>query len=533
MLHSYLTNNNTSSNNFYKKKNSFSNSHSITKIINRNRTVSNSKIRFSRKNNSNFEKTNFIKQRINSGNILNNFEINKQIENKKQSSSFYNSNANYSSYNHSFLNENNNDNSIFKIQEKNKILNHSQINNNLNLKGNNILNNSNEKNKMKRKKILLENDYQNQSFNMNTFTENNLKNYNKKVNNIEIENNNIKKIFKHTLVNSGSMFNINTNNIKEQPLKLYKGNSISNHINLNIKTEQNNQSKFSNSLINNKSSLNINNNNINNTFNNLLVSNKNTFNISINEQLSKEINEIELNLEKNLLENITNSKSKKYNTIKHAFEDLLKLLQCNNKQNNSLNSLLQKIIIGYHEVVTTFSVENRELKQMNILLNEKNEKMEKTVLETMDKMNEKKKEVDFLKKKISTLSLDTTESNTNYIVNSNDLENTNNKFKNNTINNNIKISINNINNNNIINNNSKLNKNNTLIPNLISFDKGIYNEKIYQINKNNLDDLEALYFFDKIKIKNQRSSSSHNIPYLNLKKNETNFGIKLNKSLNI
>ena len=533
MLHSYLNNNNTSSNNFYKKKNSFSNSHSITKIINRNRTVSNSKIRFSRNNNSNFEKTNLIKQRIRSGNKLNNLEINKQIENKKQSSSFYNSNINYLSYNHSFLNENNNNNSIFINQEKNKNLNHSQINDIFNLKGNNLLNNSNENNKIKRKKFLLENDFQNQSFNINVLTENNIKNYNKKVNNIEIENNNIQKIFKHTLVNSGSMFNINNNNMKEQPLKLYKGNTTSKFTNLDIKTEQNNQSKFSNSLINNKSSLNINNNNINNTFNNLLVSNKNTFNISTKEQLSKEINEIELNLEKNLLENNTNSKSKKYNTIKHAFEDLLKLLQCNNKQNNSLNNLLQKLIIGYHEVVTSFSIENRELKQMNVLLNEKNEKMEKSFLETMNKMNEKIKEVDFLKKKISTLSLDTTESNTNHVMNSNDIENNNNKFKNNTINNNIKISINNYNNNNIINNNIKLNKNNKLIPNLKSFDKEIYNEKIYQINKNNLDDLEALYFFDKIKIKNQRSSSSHNIPYLKLKKDEKNFAIKLNKSLNI
>ena len=117
MLHSYLNNNNTSSNNFYKKKNSFSNSHSITKIINRNRTVSNSKIRFSRNNNSNFEKTNLIKQRIHSGNKLNNFEINKQIENKKQSSSFYNSNVNYSIYIYSFLNENNN-NSVLLNQEK-------------------------------------------------------------------------------------------------------------------------------------------------------------------------------------------------------------------------------------------------------------------------------------------------------------------------------------------------------------------------------------------------------------------------------
>ena len=74
----------------------------------------------------------------------------------------------------------------------------------------------------------------------------------------------------------------------------------------------------------------------------------------------------------------------------------------------------------------------------------------------MNKMNEK--EVDLLKKKISTLSLDTTESNTNHIINSNDIENNNNKFKINTFNNCIKVSINNINNTYIINNNIKLKK---------------------------------------------------------------------------
>ena len=61
MLHSYLTNNNTSSNNFYKKKNLFSYAHSITKMINKNRIVNNSKIYFSSNKNLNFEKTNPIK----------------------------------------------------------------------------------------------------------------------------------------------------------------------------------------------------------------------------------------------------------------------------------------------------------------------------------------------------------------------------------------------------------------------------------------------------------------------------------------
>ena len=64
-------------------------------------------------------------------------------------------------------------------------------------------------------------------------------------------------------------------------------------------------------------------------------------------------------------------------------------------------------------------------------------------------MNEKKREIDFLKRKILTMSLDT-ESNTNHIITSNDSNNIN------------------------------------------LFDKGSENEKIYNINKNNLDDLEAL-----------------------------------------
>ena len=89
-------------------------------------------------------------------------------------------------------------------------------------------------------------------------------------------------------------------------------------------------------------------------------------------------------------------------------------------------------------------------------------------------MNEKKREIDFLKRKISTMSLDT-ESNTNHIITSNDSNNIN------------------------------------------LFDKGSENEKIYNINKNNLDDLEALYFFDKINLNHKRSFSP-NVPFIKLKK---------------
>jgi hypothetical protein len=48
------------------------------------------------------------------------------------------------------------------------------------------------------------------------------------------------------------------------------------------------------------------------------------------------------------------------------------------------------------------------------------------------------------------------------------------------------------------------------------------NGKIYNLNKNNLNDLDALYFFDKIKMAPQRSYSEIGIPDLNLVKKKNN-----------
>ena len=479
MLNSYLSNNSSGFNLYKKKSPSFINSHSSSKIMNRNKSIGNNKEKDSKNKILIPQKQSFIKQKNYSSNKLNHSEINtnKQIKFKKQaSSSFYNTKMNYSTFDNSFLNDKNNSVSI--CQDKYKIFNNSQTNENK----------ETFDQKFKRKKIfsVFTNDLiQNESLGKNTTTDNKFQNYNK-LNDIDIDTkeNNFKKLLKNTLMNSGSMFNINNNTMKEQPLKLYKENTINNNDN-NIsyfQTDQNNQKKFSSSLINNPISTNLKNNNNNNLSISINSSNKNIFNKAAKEEFSQKINDIQINLEKNLIENTTNSKSKKYNTIKHAFEDLLVLLQ-NKKPNHTLNNLLQKLLIGYHEVVSSFSLENRELKQMNMLLKEKNEKVENSLLETIKKINCKKKEVDFLKKKISTMSLDT-DSNTNHIINSNDIEN-----------------------------------NNNIISNLSIFEKGTENEKIYKINKNNLDDLEALYFFDKIKVKHRRSVS-HNIPFLKLKKDE-------------
>ena len=449
---------NKSSSEYFKKKN-LSNSNSKSQIVTRSRTTGNNRERFLKNNkiSSPIKNTNERIRHLSNGNKINQSNsINKQIHFKKQASSNYNVNKTMGNINY---NKNNNSSFI-----KNKEMNNKSVL--INKEKERILNNSqSSKNYFNKKKGLTVNtDYNtNESLGISTIND---------INNINYHNTHdfdIKEKFKNTLLNSGSMFNINQNTIKEQPLKLYKENIIT--PNSNYQNENNYSSKYT--------KVNTNTNSLSNSIN-LSNNNKNTFNTLAREQFSKQINEITLKLEKTLNENKTNSKSQKYNTIKHAFEDLLRLLQNNNHKVNNTNmiNLLQKLLFGYHEVVNAFSIENRELKQLNFNLNDKNEKMDKLLVESMNIMNEKNRELQFLKKKISTMSLET-DSNTNHNITSNEHENLN-----------VKV-----------------------------FTKGSVNEKIYNLNKNNLGDLDALYFFDKIEIIHKRSISQ-NIPELKLKKDE-------------
>ena len=468
MLNSYYTNN-LSSEHF--KKKIPSNSTSKSQVVTRSKTVGNNRNKLIKKKITSPIKNNSLQRRRNFSNnnqkLSQSNSTNKHIQFKKQASSNNNNDVNKTMGNIS-INKNNNsfiknndikNKSVYLSNEKNRLLNSSQ---------------STKTNiKKKNNKINVNIDcsqFTNESLGISTIND---VNYGNNINN-EIA---IKEKFKNTLLNSGNVFNINNNNIKEQPLKLYKENLISHNNNIsNYQNENNNSSKFT--------KLNTNNNSLSNSIN--LSNNKNTFNILAREQFSKQINEINISLEKNLNENKTNSKSQKYNTIKHAFEDLLRLLQNNNSKVNNTNliNLLQKLLYGYHEVVNAFSIENRELKQLNFSLNEKNEKMDKLLLESMSVMNEKNRELKFLKKKISTISLET-DANTNHIT-SNENEN------------------------------------------LIVFEKGSINEKIFNLNKNNLDDLDALYFFDKIEMKNKRSFSQ-TVPLLRIGKDELK---KLNRNDN-
>ena len=239
------------------------------------------------------------------------------------------------------------------------------------------------------------------------------------------------------------------------------------------------------------------------------------------------VSEIEKKMEKNLSENKQNSKSQKYNTLKHTFEDLLKLLQLNNSNNNIFNNLLQKLLIGYHEVVSSFSQENRELKILNANLNEQFKKMDKKLIESNNIINDKKKVIDLLNKKIATLTLESLKSEKNSLGTTNTNTNKTNKD---IINDEQKIKIIINTNNNNINQNNNNNNNNINISNNID-DKEY--KKIFNFNKNNLGDLDALYFFDKIHMNHNRSKSVLNIPYLPINKlNNNNNVVRNNIKMN-
>jgi hypothetical protein len=269
------------------------------------------------------------------------------------------------------------------------------------------------------------------------------------------------------------------NNLQiKQPLKLFEDNSS-----MNLTTSGNYQVNFTNSNNNEKKYIKPNLKN-SNTFYKLNHNNNNHNNYDTNNyKFLKEIIDMQLEMEKSLKDNPTNSKSKKYNTLKHSFENLLKLLGNTifKNNNNIINTFLEKILIGYHEVVSAFSIENRKLKQVNYDLNEQYEKMSKDLFNSSKALKEKQKQIENLQKKI------------------NILENEKPKEKN------ILSTKNNINNNNNICGVAKINTQ--------------QNEKILKLNEQNLEDLDALYFYDKVKMKNNKKKSV-SIPKIFIKPQE-------------
>ena len=158
---------------------------------------------------------------------------------------------------------------------------------------------------------------------------------------------------------------------------------------------------------------------------------------------------------------------------------------------NCINLFLQKIINGYHEIFTSFSSENKNIHKLNSNLNKKIDDMQKM-------LKDSDKSITFLKNQNNELL--------------NQL-----KTKKNTSQDNITY----------------------LSYNLYSEDsleikkeknyeeEEEQNYKVFKLNEKNLDDLDALYFFDKVNMKIKRSSSK-GIPLIPIKDNNNECKIKEN-----
>ena len=303
-----------------------------------------------------------------------------------------------------------------------------------------------------------------------------------------------------------------------KPVKLYKGQyKDNNNTTFNLPGSFNFHQYF-NTIINktNNNKRNIINRNYNKNLASIESNNKlynicqtqicntnesdNKFNtLSVNDpKLIEEINSINKDLENELKQNLTNSKSKKYNAIKRSFDKFIKTIN-EFFLNNDLHPIflyLQKILLGYHNVILAFSGENRKLKELNYKLSEQYQKIDKNFIECNKAIKEKQNEIENLGKQISTLLSSLNEQKRINII--------------------LKCKLEEINMNNIKNNNNNLEMNNSTSSKFLNdIEKTEQYIKIKNLNMNNLDDLDSLYFLDKINMKPKRAYSHGKIiPFL-------------------
>ena len=460
----------------------------------------------------NYDK-NLLHRKIYKNNTENNNQFTKinnttQLEGKKFSNSYFNvvykkeKGDDFFSRSQNFGNKKNalrriNTNlSVNKDKHNKSIFN---IENDFNKSQTNFYSNKKLSNDFFRSKLLINNDYFN---NNNLITETN-------INKEEINNNNFNSI--NNCDNSTPINN-------HKPVKLYKDNNSNNNATFNLPGSFNFHQYF-NTIINktnNYNKRNIINRNYNKNLasiesNNKIYNNCQTQICNTNESDNKlntltvndpkfidEINGLNNDLENELKKNQTNSKSQKYNTIKRSFDKFIKTIN-EFFLNNDLHPIfiyLQKILIGYHDVILAFSGENRKLKELNYKLSEQYQKIDKNFIECNKTIKEKQNEIENLEKKISILLNNLTEQKRVNII--------------------LKYKLEEMNINNIKNNNFELIDSSTQkIMNEI--EKTEQFNKIKNINMNNLDDLDSLYFFDKIYMKPRRAySHGKNIPFLSI-----------------
>ena len=228
--------------------------------------------------------------------------------------------------------------------------------------------------------------------------------------------------YDNNTISNISLYKRNYFGKKEQPLKLYTdANAFNNNnhtyssthkkkSNVDRQTSSNNNCSFGDAFENSKL---IN----SNSHNNLSLSTSNNSNVIPN--VIEKFNELETKMTKMLKENKTNSKSKKYNITKQIFEETIThfttittflsqhLPEHNNNNNNKdipspyiITSLLKNIIKTYHEAFFAFSTENKILRENVEKFQSSTFHLEKRVLDVSKQLKEKEHEIDALKSQL-------------------------------------------------------------------------------------------------------------------------------------
>ena len=447
----------------------------------------------------------------NNNNHLTKINNTTQLEKKKFSNSYFNvvykkdKSDDFFSRSQNFGNKKNalrkiNTNLTVNKEKHNKSIFNNE--NDFNKSQSNFYSNKKLSNDFFRSKLLINNDYFNNNnnnlvtdVNINreeTCSSNNFNSINNCDNSTPINNHKPVKLYKeqykdnnNTTFNLPGSFNFHqyfntiinkTNNNKR--------NIINRNYNKNLASIESN-----NKLYNNCQTQICNTNESDNKFNTLSVNDP---------KLIEEINSINKDLENELKQNLTNSKSKKYNAIKRSFDKFIKTIN-EFFLNNDLHPIflyLQKILLGYHNVILAFSGENRKLKELNYKLSEQYQKIDKNFIECNKAIKEKQNEIENLGKQISTLLSSLNEQKRINII--------------------LKCKLEEINMNNIKNNNNNLEMNNSTSSKFLNdIEKTEQYIKIKNLNMNNLDDLDSLYFLDKINMKPKRAYSHGKIiPFL-------------------
>ena len=219
---------------------------------------------------------------------------------------------------------------------------------------------------------------------------------------------------------------------------------------------------------------------INHTDNNF---NTNNYNINkSNKELANIFNELESKLKIRLSENKTNNKTKTYNILQSTFEEIIQVFPENNQH------LLKVLLKGYHDLITKHFTENRTLKDE--IENYKNKlfENEKEILKMRKLLSEKDKIIEDLKKKATYKSQEEVSNSTkvsSFDPSSHDKDSISLKKKRNSF----------------------------------HLERQHY---IEELNKKNIKDLDALYFYDKVVMKTEekngplRDNNGEIIPKLDL-----------------